>query len=292
MTVVHGSLATFDSASEEWTEYVERLEFYFVANGITDSTKQRAVLLSCYGSSTFRLLRSLVLPAPLTDFSFRELVAKMKAHQEPIPSVIVLRYQFNSRQRATSETVAEYVAALCRLAEHCSFGDTLDEMLRDRVVCGIADPAVQKRLLSETDLTFTKAVSIAQAAELTVKGSKEIRASSGDLPENIHKFSHVTNSVNSSQKHTDVAKDGLPTGTCYHCGGKHNHLTCPFKFEVCHFCKKRGHTAKVCRSRPPQWSQNIASVTVDSSKPTHQVTQDPCDAVSPKFTFYPAKSTD
>ena len=125
MTAVHGSLAAFDSASEEWTEYVERLEFYFAANGITDSTKQRTVLLSCCGSSTFRLLRSLVLPAPLTDFSFKELVTKMKAHQEPKPSVIVLRYQFNSRLRATSETVAEYVAALRRLAEHCSFGETL-----------------------------------------------------------------------------------------------------------------------------------------------------------------------
>ena len=286
MTVVHGSFATFDSTSEEWTEYVERLEFYFVMNGITDSTKQRAVLLNCCGSSTFRLLRSLVLPAPLTDFSFRELVAKMKAHQEPKPSVIVLRYQFNSRQCATSETVAEYVTALRRLAEYCSFGDILDKMLRDRFVCGIADPAVQKHLLSETDLTFTKAVSIAQAAELAYKGSKEIRASPGDLPENIHKFSYVTNSMNSSQKHTDVAKDRLPTGTCYRCGGKHNHSTCPFKFEVCHFCKKRGHIAKVCRSRPPQWSQNKASVTVDSSKPTRQVTQDPCDAVSPEHTLF------
>ena len=168
----------------------------------------------------------------------------MKAHREPKPSVVVLHYQFNSRQRATSETVAEYVAALRRLAEHCSFGDTLDEMLRDRFVCGIADSVVQKRLLSESDLTFTKAVSIAQAAELADKGSEEIRVSPGDLPENIHKFSHVTNSVNSSQKHTDVvAKDRLPTGTCYCCGGKHSHSTCPFKFEECHFCKKRGHIA-------------------------------------------------
>ena len=66
----------------------------------------------------------------------------MKAHREPTPSVIVQRYQFNSRQRSTSETVAEYVAALCKLAEHCNFGDTLDEMLRDRLVCGITNAAV------------------------------------------------------------------------------------------------------------------------------------------------------
>ena len=160
-------------------------------------------------------------------------------------------------------------------------------MLCDRFVCGIADLVVQKRLLSESNLTFTKAVSIAQAVKLADKGSKEIRASPGDLPENIHKFSHMTNSVNSSQKHTDVvAKDRLPIGTCYCCGGKHNHSTCPFKFEECHFCKKRGHIAKVCRSRPPQLSQNKASVTVDSSKPTHQVTQDPYESVPSEYTLF------
>ena len=53
----------------------------------------------------------------------------MKAYQVSKPSVIVQHYQFNSHQRATLETMAEYVAALCKLAEHFNFGDTLDKML-------------------------------------------------------------------------------------------------------------------------------------------------------------------
>ena len=75
MTAVHGSLAAFDSATEEWTEYIKRLEFDFAVNGITDAAK-RTILLMCCGSPTFQLLRSLVLPIPLTEFSFEELVAK------------------------------------------------------------------------------------------------------------------------------------------------------------------------------------------------------------------------
>ena len=39
MTAVHGSLAAFDPTSEDWTEYVEYLQF-FTANGITDATKK------------------------------------------------------------------------------------------------------------------------------------------------------------------------------------------------------------------------------------------------------------
>ena len=72
-------LTAFDSNTEEWTEYIERLEFSFTANGITDGAKQCKVLLSCCGPLTFCLMRSMVLPNPLTDFSFKELVAKMKA---------------------------------------------------------------------------------------------------------------------------------------------------------------------------------------------------------------------
>ena len=53
MTAVHGSLAPFDFATEDWTEYIECLQFYFDANGISDAAKQRAVLLSCCGPSTF-----------------------------------------------------------------------------------------------------------------------------------------------------------------------------------------------------------------------------------------------
>ena len=66
----------------------------------------------------------------------------------------------NSRQHATSETVAEYAAALCKLAELCNFGDTLNEILCDRLVCGIANATVQKCLLTEPELTFTKAVTL------------------------------------------------------------------------------------------------------------------------------------
>ena len=53
MTAVYGSLAVFDPASEDWTEFIECLQFYFTVNGITDATKKRAVLLSCCGPSMF-----------------------------------------------------------------------------------------------------------------------------------------------------------------------------------------------------------------------------------------------
>ena len=62
-----------------------------------------------------------------------------------------------------------------------------------------------------------------------------------------------------------VCKRGRPRGTrvrtdagkpietpCYQCGGKHAPRDCRFKDAVCHSCKKRGHLARVCRSKRTQ----------------------------------------
>ena len=86
---VHGTLAAFNPKEEDWSEYSERLTFYFTANGITTDAKKRAILLSCCGMATFRLLRSLILLRALNDFSFNKLVAKVKEHKEPQPSILV-----------------------------------------------------------------------------------------------------------------------------------------------------------------------------------------------------------
>ena len=46
-----------------------------------------------------------------------------------------------------------------KLSDQCDFADTLDHMLRDRLVCGIRDVRVQRRLLAERlrkPMTWTK----------------------------------------------------------------------------------------------------------------------------------------
>ena len=52
-----------------------------------------------------------------------------------------------------------FVLELHGLAEFFNYGTALDDMLRDRMVCGINDVSIQHRLLSEQNLTFEKAES-------------------------------------------------------------------------------------------------------------------------------------
>ena len=75
------------------------------------------------------------------------------------------------------------MSELRSLAEHCNYGPTLDQMLRDRPVCGIKDDNIQHRLLSEDKLTLQKAMEIALGLEAASKNAKTLQgASAGTLP--------------------------------------------------------------------------------------------------------------
>ena len=149
----HGRMKAFDARAESWVEYTERLEQYFIANGITEAAKKRAVLLAVVGVESYHLIRSLAAPAKPSEKSFEELVEIMKKHYNPRPSAIVQRYKFHTRIRQAGESIADYLAALRTLSEYCDFGAVLDDMLRDRLVCGVEDCSIQKKLLAEPTLT-------------------------------------------------------------------------------------------------------------------------------------------
>ena len=93
------------------------------------------------------------------------------------------------RRQARGESINTYVAALRSIAEHCEYGAVLNDMLRDRLVCGIHDQGIQRRLLQQTDLTFDKALEVALASEAAEKDSKRLTDANPDkdLPNQIGK---------------------------------------------------------------------------------------------------------
>ena len=104
----------------------------------------------------------------------------------PKPLVTMQRFRLYSRFHQPEESVSTFVAQLRNLAKDCNFGATLEDNSRDRLVCGIADQVLQKRLLSEQNLTFKKAFEIAQSHEsaarniVTLQGSSEVHQLKND----------------------------------------------------------------------------------------------------------------
>ena len=173
-----------------------------ISNGITEAEKQRAVFLSVIGPSTYKTLRNLVSPAKPGDKSYTELVELFSKHYKPTPSEIVERFKFHSRFRKAGESVATYVSELRCLSEFCNFGAALEDMLRDRLVCGINDAGIQKRLLAEPKVTYEKSVELSLAMERAAKNMKELSIKSEESsdvntgPQEVHRLVSSSNCGN------------------------------------------------------------------------------------------------
>ena len=134
-----GTIGEFKAEEEDWSLYVQHMQHYFATNGITSVDKQRSIMLSVCRAPTYKLMSSLFAPRKLGDVPFSELVKVVEEHQNLRPLVIVQRYKLNIRSQEGGESIWDDVTALCKLAEWCEYGGNLEEMLRDRLVCGVVE---------------------------------------------------------------------------------------------------------------------------------------------------------
>ncbi|XP_075726240.1 uncharacterized protein LOC142767881 [Rhipicephalus microplus] len=226
-----GNLEPFERGGDDCPCYVDRLKAFFLANDVAPD-KRTAVFISCCWQKTYALLRNSVKPAKPSDKNLDEILQVLVSHYCPKPSAVVQRFRFNSRVRAEGESVSDFIAALKSLSEHCSFGAELENVLRDRVVCGISNVDVQTRPLEKPDLTFDDAVQTTLAMEAAKRDAGEIAQANTSSAFSTHRVLSGSGGV-----------------TCYRCGDGHLASKCKHVKTICYYCNKRDHLAKVCNSR-------------------------------------------
>ncbi len=140
------------------------------------------------------------------------------------------RFKFHNRVRKEGESISDFVAALKRQTKTCGFGDAMEDLLRDRIVCGCNN---EKQLLAKTPPPAALAMALAmEAAVRDLQGYTTAPA--------VHYL---------PQKQRSSIP---PQGDCYRCGGKHRSRECRFKDSKCHHCQKIGHLARCCRLKAQQ----------------------------------------
>ena len=154
----------------------------------------------------------------------------------------------------------DYISELRALARYCNFGATLEDMLRDRIVCGINNEKLQQHLLGKAKLTYKKALELAQSSEAAALNVKEPQKA-GARPGKVElTWTAGGDSVHQVHKLASAPPTKGSPITCYRCG-KQGHLAtkCKFKDAVCNFCGKKGHLQRVCKSRGVQEKKGNSS---------------------------------
>ena len=167
MAVTIGSIGPY-LESEDFETYVDRVELFFDANSIADN-KKVSTFLSVVGAQVYSLVQNLVSPKKPKDCTLKEIIDALKNHYKPKVIVVFERFKFYNRSQGANESIADFVAGLKACAHTCQFGDSLKEMLRDRLICGIKNESTQRALITEADLTFERAVEVATAREAAAR---------------------------------------------------------------------------------------------------------------------------
>ena len=227
-------IARFEPYNEgdDIEEYFERVELFFEVHKIA-SGKKVAHLISDIGPKTYTVLKSLTAPTLPAECELRRIKEVLVQHYKPTPLIIAECFAFHKRDQLPEEKVNDFMIELRKLARSCDFGNFLEQALRDRFVCGLANASLQKRLLTERNLTLERALSIATAMEMAVlesHGSKKAATSSHTEEEDINRI--------------EMRKHGV---YCYCCGKKgHMAAQCRFRTYKCHKCNRVGHLQSVC----------------------------------------------
>ena len=174
-------------------------------------------MLNVCGAETYKLLRSLCAPNNPSEKTYDQLKVLMKQHLSPTSDIIAERSAFNTCNRNPPESVSKYVAELKRLSQDCGYGASINDMLRDRLVCGINDLRIKKKLLSEgSSLTFDNALKIAPSMEAAAQQSTAMQT-------------QISNErkVDGSALHKLFTTGTKQQEICFRCGSRHNPSTCP-----------------------------------------------------------------
>ncbi len=157
----------------------------------------------------------------------------LKEHYSPKPLILTVRFRFHKRNQQDGESISQFVAVLKRLSEHCEFGQSLSDTICDRFVCGLRSEAIQKRLLTESNLTLQKAIKISTSMEMAAKEAQQLSAS-----DQVHKvYSDARNKSNSEK-------------ACYRCRKVgHQPVDCWFKDMNYRNCGKKGHIECACKNK-------------------------------------------
>ena len=205
-------------------------------------------MLTVIGARTYDTLRSILAPESPREKSLDALFETLKGHFDPKPIVVAERFRFYQRSQRTDESIADFIADLRCLSISCDFGEFLDQALRDRFVCGVRSESLQKKLLTEADLTIKRALEIALGMESADKSARDLKHGGSDSTPRPVEDVHSTSRTSSTDQESPKPK------RCHRCGRRHDASTCKFKDARCHKCGKVGHISPVCRtaSPPPQ----------------------------------------
>ena len=252
------------ASPSEIEEWVERFELWCsVRRG--GAQNQAALFLTAGGRDMYSLLKNLAFPEAPAKLPFETLKELLLNHVVPADFQATERAKFNTLVRAENMPCRDFILQLNKQAAKCNYGDRLDEQLCDRLVAGINNITLQRKLLEQKDLTFAEARKICEQHDDLVQATGHESLTLFQRRDRKTTNSNVHQREQQPKPHCSSTKK--PVNRCMSCGDYHLRSTCRFRNAKCHACGKTGHIRKVCRQSRCNLAQ--PSAATDDCSPVY-----------------------
>ena len=142
---------------------------------------QSAMLRYTFTDETRNIYESLNLSE--TDAKDTEkIINVLEKFAEGIVNESLERHLFNSRCQEEGELFDDFLTDIKILSKNCGFcGSCHDSLVRDRIVAGINDDQLRKRLLADSKLDLQKAGNICRSYEKATQGMEALNESKTEI---------------------------------------------------------------------------------------------------------------
>lgn len=255
--------------NDDFVIHVEILEEFFFLKDIKDEQKKKSNLLTSLSMDVYVLLRNLLSPKLPKDVAYSELVSVLKKQFARQSIRYKERQKFYSASQTAGESIKEYYNKIKGLAVNCEFGSQLDEILKDKFICGLLKGSIFDKMCDiACDSDLNKCVESAMQKELIIEEAschKVVKNSIKD--KNVLKNKNGQNGTSgkssSGEQNQKNRKNGNEDMKCNACGKpNHNFKRCKFRKYNCRSCGAVGHLQAVCRKlKYMEYENNSASET-------------------------------
>ena len=262
---VPGPLIVDENLASSWTTFIQEFSIYLIAT--EKSKKEDAVktslLLNAAGRSAIEIYNSFEYSEEEDKEDYNVVVKKFEEYCRGKINLPYLRYMFNSRNQHEGENIELYIRELRKLAINCEYDKLKDSLIRDRIVCGVRDNDLRKKMLQQTSLDLTLAIEMAKAHESSMKQSEMLGGN--------YNFKEVE-SIRSKNGFSQSSKGNFNEwNTCRFCKKTHNQSfphNCPAYGQKCHKCHGFNHFAVACRSKREDFNKKMPSPYIRELKKT------------------------
>ncbi|XP_042143633.1 uncharacterized protein LOC115316197 [Ixodes scapularis] len=223
-----------------WKNWKREFALFSTATQLSNQPEevQAATLLITIGEEARKAYETFKFTTDEERNSVEVLIQKFEEYYKPATNLTFQEFRFGSRDQKEGEPFNEWLTELRILAKNCEFGELEDRMLRSRIILGVRDKSLQRKLLVENP-TYEKTVELCRLQE-----------------QGQEKFREITGTAQGASE-TTINAVAAKKSPCSRCGYfTHRGETCPAKGKTCKKCGRLNHFAQVCKTPVLQQSAN------------------------------------